>query len=617
VGPQAASATIKTVRFTVSAPYGTAVGLSMAENIPTGGEFLLRETGHTRIMAPEHFSAEQKAYYDTAIKFSRNEVLPRSAQIERKDFALLRELLKKAGELGLLGIDIPEAYGGLGLDKTTSMMVAEAKTLHGSWSVTFGGHTGIGSLPMVWYGTPAQKEKYLPRVATGETICAYALTESVSGSDALGAKTKAVKSADGKHWILNGSKQFISNAGFADLFIVFAKVDGEKFSAFIVERNTPGLIVGPEEHKMGLRGSSTCPLVFEDAKVPIENLLGDIGKGHKIAFNILNLGRLKLGAGVLGGMKLQIANAFAYARDRKQFDTPIVRFGLIREKLARMATVLYATESMAYRTSGLIDARLLNADKNAPDYDAKTQGAIEEYAIESSILKVFGSEALGLITDDAVQIHGGYGYIEEFPVERAYRDARINRIFEGTNEINRMLITGMLLKRTMKGELPVFDYAATVTEELDTKTLPKAKGQDALSAETLAAEYLKRMALFALKVAAEAFGLELEKQQLVLAAIADVMMDAFALDSMITRTRQVAAAGTPDPARVAMIRLFANQAHTRSFDAARRALTSSKAPQLVEKLAQLQVFLPHSYAELVETVAGAVEKASGYPFPIS
>jgi alkylation response protein AidB-like acyl-CoA dehydrogenase len=567
-------------------------------------------------MAPEHFSAEQKAYYETALKFSRNEVMPRSAQIEKKDFALLRELMLKAGEIGLLSIDIPEAYGGLGLDKTTSMMVAEAKTLHGSWSITFGGHVGIGSLPMVWYGTHAQKEKYLPKVATGEWICAYALTESVSGSDALGARTKAVKSADGKHWVLNGSKQFISNAGFADLFIVFAKVDGDKFTAFIVERNTPGLTVGPEEHKMGLRGSSTCPLVFEDAKVPVENLLGEIGKGHKIAFNILNLGRLKLGGSVLGGMRLVLGNALAYARDRKQFDTPILRFGLIREKLARMAGALYATESMAYRTSGLIDARLLGADKNAPDYDAKTQAAIEEYAIESSILKVFGSEANGLICDDAVQIHGGYGYIEEFPVERAYRDTRINRIFEGTNEINRMLITGMLLKRTMKGELPVFDYAATVAEEIDAKTLPKPKGQDALSAEAHAAECLKRMALYALKIAAETFGLELDKQQLVLSAISDVMIDAYALDSMVTRTRQAAAGAVLDPTRVAIVRLFANQAHVRSFDAARRAVCSSKAPQAVEKLAQLVMFQPYSYAELVETVAAAVEKSSGYPFPI-
>jgi len=589
----------------------------MADSNPTGGEFLLREVGHSRIVAPEHFSAEQKAYYETAFAFSRNEVLPKSAQIEGKDFGLLKDLLKKAGEIGLLGIEIPEEYGGLGLGVTTSCLVAEAKTLHGSWSVTFGGHTGIGSLPMVWYGTAAQKEKYLPKVASGEWVCAYALTESVSGSDALGARTKAVKSADGKHWILNGSKQFITNAGFADLFMVFAKVDGEKFTCFIVERNTPGLVVGPEEHKMGLRGSSTCPLVFEDAKVPVENVLGEIGKGHKIAFNVLNHGRLKLGVGVLGGMKLQLTNVVAYAKDRKQFSTPIVQFGLTREKLARMAVAIYATESMAYRTSGLIDSKLEHEDKKAPDHDAKVQKAIEEFAIESSILKVFGSEALALVTDDAVQIHGGYGYIEEYPVERAYRDARINRIFEGTNEINRMLITGMLLKRTMKGELPVFDVASTVAEELEAKSLPKAKGNDALSNETLSAEHLKRMALFSLKIATETFGLELEKHQVVLSAIADIMMDSFALDSMITRTRQVAVGGALDPVRVAMIRLFTAQAQLRSFEAARRVLTTAGKGAAIEKLKALLGFSEQSYQELVETVAAAVEAKGGYPFSLA
>ncbi|MBK7858192.1 MAG: acyl-CoA dehydrogenase family protein [Archangiaceae bacterium] len=591
--------------------------LSMADSNPTGGEFLLRDVGQTRIMAPEQLSAEQKAYWETAHRFSRTEVLPKSAQLEKKDFGLMRDLLKKAGEIGLLGIEIPEAYGGLGLGVTTSCLVAEAKTLYGSWSVTFGGHTGIGSLPMVWYGTPAQKEKYLPRVATGECVCAYALTESVSGSDALGARTKAVKSADGKHWVLNGSKQFITNAGFADLFMVFAKVDGEKFTCFIVERGTPGLTVGPEEHKMGLRGSSTCPLVFEDARVPIDNVLGEIGKGHKIAFNVLNHGRLKLGVGVLGGMKLQLEHVVAYARDRKQFSTPIVKFGLIREKLARMAVATYATESMAYRTAGLIDARMEGEDKNAADHDAKTQAAIEQYAIEASILKVFGSEALGLVSDDAVQIHGGYGYIEEYPVERAYRDARINRIFEGTNEINRMLITGMLLKRTMKGELPTFDVAGTIAEELDSKALPKARGNDALALEALAAEYLKRIALYCLKAAAETFGLELEKQQVVLSSLSDLIMDVFALDSMITRTRQATSAGTLDATRVAIIRLFSNQAHARGFESARRVLTTSGKADAIGKLQALQLFNTHSHGELLETVASAVESAGGYPFPIA
>jgi alkylation response protein AidB-like acyl-CoA dehydrogenase len=298
---------------------------------PRGGEFLVQEVGSRRIMSTEQFTEEQRQYYNTAQQFSKQEVLPRAEQIEKKDNALLRELLRKAGETGLLMIDIPVANGGLGLDKTTSMLVAEAKTMNGSWSVTFGGHTGIGSLPIIWFGNDAQKAKYLPKIATAEWVAAYALTESGSGSDALGAKTSAKKSADGKHWLLNGSKQFITNAGFADVFIVFAKVDGDKFTGFIVDRGTPGFTIGAEEHKMGIRGSSTCSLVFEDAKVPVENLLGEIGKGHKIAFNILNVGRLKLGVGVLGAMKLQLANTLAYASERKQFNTPLVRFGLIRE----------------------------------------------------------------------------------------------------------------------------------------------------------------------------------------------------------------------------------------------------------------------------------------------
>jgi alkylation response protein AidB-like acyl-CoA dehydrogenase len=314
----------------------------MQPSLSTGGDFLIREIGSTALMCPERFSDDQRQYFETAQRFSRNEVLPKADQIERKSPGLLRELLLKAGELGLLMIDIPSAHGGLGLAKTTSMLVSEALAMQGSWSVTFTGHTCIGTLPIVWFGTPTQKAKFLPKMATGEWVGAYALTESGSGSDALGAKTTAVKSSDGRHWILNGSKQFITNAAFADVFIVFAKVEGEKFTAFIVERGTPGLSIGPEEHKMGIRGSSTCPVIFEDAKVPVENLLGEIGKGHKIAFNILNVGRLKLGVGVVGGMKLQLSHAVAYAAERKQFGTPILKFGLIREKIARAAGLIYA-----------------------------------------------------------------------------------------------------------------------------------------------------------------------------------------------------------------------------------------------------------------------------------
>ena len=572
-------------------------------------------------MAPEHFTGEQRAYYETAQRFSREEVLPRAAQLEKRDYALMRELLRKAGELGLLMIDFPESVGGLGLDKTTSCLVAEAKSLLGSWSVTFGGHTGIGSLPIVWFGTAGQKEKYLPRLASAEWVAAYALTESGSGSDALGAKTRAVKSADGKHWVLNGSKQFITNAGFADVFIVFAKVDGDKFTGFIVDRDTPGLTIGPEEHKMGIRGSSTCPLIFEDARVPVENLLGEIGKGHKIAFNILNMGRLKLGVGVLGGMKMQLKNATAYAQERKQFHTPIAQFGLIREKLARMATATYAVESMAYRTSGLIDDRLAGEDRASPDYDARVIAAIEEFAIEASILKVMGSESHWSLVDDGVQIHGGYGYIEEFPVERAFRDARINRVFEGTNEINRLLITGMLLKRAMKAGLPVFDFAQAVDQELSGHSLPKPRGSDGLSDEAHAAELLKRMAAWGLKVAAETFGLELEKHQAVMARVSDIAMDAFALDTIVTRTRQVAAGGNVDPVRQAMVRQFANRAHARSQEALRGVLAASckgeVLAQQLEKAAQLSVFLPHDPDALTETIVQGVIAAGGYPFALS
>lgn len=585
--------------------------------LPTGGAFLLQEVGSQRIVTPELFTEDQRLYLKTALQFMREQVLTQSDRIEAKDPALLRELLRRAGELGLLMVDIPEAYGGLGLDKTTSLVLAEAMGAQASWSVTFGAHTGIGTLPIVWFGNEAQKAKYLPKLAVAEWVAAYALTEQGSGSDALGAKTKAVLSADGKHYVLNGSKLYITNSAFADVFVVFAKVNGDRFTGFIVERNTPGFTVGPEEHKMGIRGSSTCPLFFEDARVPVENVLGEVGRGHKIAFNILNYGRLKLGAGVIGPMKYQLENALRFAQERKQFGTPIARFPLTREKLARMATLTYALETMTYRTAGLVDARLSGRDRQAKDHDAHVIAAIEEYAIESSIMKVFGSEALGQLVDDAVQIHGGAGYIEEYPVERAYRDARINRIFEGTNEINRMLITGLLLKRSVKSELPLLAVAQSVEDELTQGTLPRAHREDALAAEEQAAECLKRLALYGLKVAAETFGTELEQHQEVLAGLSDVVMDAFALDSMVTRTRQAASNGTLDATRVAMTRLYGMDATVRSFDRARRALCGSAQGEALQKhlarVAPLQLFTPYNPAELREVVVKALEQAGGYP----
>ncbi len=586
-----------------------------------GGGFLLEEVGRRRITTPESLSEEQRLYFKTALQFCREQVLPKAAAIEAKDNTLLKSLVRQAGELGLLGLDLPEAYGGLQAEKTTSMLVADANGLNGSWSVTFSAHTGIGTLPIAWFGTAEQKRKWLPGLATGEMVAAYALTEQGSGSDALGAKTKAVKSADGKWWVLNGSKLYITNAAFADVFIVFAKVDGDKFTGFVVERGAPGFSVGPEEHKMGIRGSSTCPLYFEDARIPVENVLGEIGKGHKIAFNILNLGRLKLGAAVLGGMKHQLESAVRFGAERKQFNTPIGKFPLLREKFARMAGAIYAVESMCYRTSGLIDAALANHDRSAADYDAMTIAAIEEFAVEASILKVAGSEALGLVVDDAVQIHGGAGFIEDYPVERAYRDARINRIFEGTNEINRMLVTGMLLKRAAKGVLPLFAHAEAVERALAAKSGPVPVGRDALATAAQTADTLKWLAVVALKAAVEAFGTDQEKHQEVLGTVSDIVIDAYAVDSMVTRTRQAAGAGGPDPVRVAMTTAYAVEAHARGTDRARRALCAcaegAALEQQLARIAPLIQFRPYAPATLRETVVAAIETAGGYPAAVT
>lgn len=590
-------------------------------DVPTGGgSFLISTLGATPVMSNEQFTEEQRAYYQTADKFVKGEIMPRAEAIEAKDPALLRSLLKKAGDLGLTAVGVPEAYGGLGADETTSMLVSECMVRLGSWSVTFGAHVGIGTLPIVFFGTEEQKQKHLPRLAAADAVAAYALTETGSGSDALGAKAKAVLAPDGKHYLLNGGKQFITNAAIADVFVVFAKIDGAQFTGFIVERGTPGLTVGPEEHKMGIRGSSTCALTFEECRVPVENLLGEPGRGHKIAFNILNVGRLKLGVGALGGSKVSLERAVAYAKDRRQFQTPIVEFGLIREKLARMAAATYAVESMAYRTTGLVDERLKGLDHRSPDFHRRhVLEAIEEYAVEASILKVFGSEAVSMCADEAVQIHGGYGFIEEYPVERAYRDVRINRIFEGTNEINRMLITGMLLKRAMKGQIALLDFAMAVEQELDHQTLPGAPAGP-LGPQVRAAEWLKRLAVYSLKVAAESYGPEIEKHQEVLASTADIVMEAYAVDSMVARTLQVAGAGAPDPVRVAMCQLYAQGAHLRGYDRARTVLCASASGDDLRKhlarTAQLYEYVPYNTEALREQIVPAVVEQGGYPFPI-
>jgi alkylation response protein AidB-like acyl-CoA dehydrogenase len=571
-----------------------------------GGAFLFTSAGQGPLFTAESLTGDQRAYFTAMRQFTEREVIPNIERLEKKDLALLRDLLRKAGDLGLLLAEIPEAYGGLQLDVTTAMLMSEATSLFGSWSVTVGCHTGIGTLPIVHFGTEAQKKKYLPRLATAEWVAAYALTEPTSGSDALGAKTSARLSPDGSFYSLSGAKQFITNAGIADVFVVFAKIDGDKFTAFIVERSAPGLTVGPEEHKMGIRGSSTCPLFFEDCRVPVENVLGEIGKGHRIAFNILNLGRLKLGVGSVGGSRNILGEALRYVRERQQFGKALIEFALIREKLARAAAAIHALESMAYRTTGMIDARI--AALARADRPSSVIQAVEEYSIEASILKVMGSETLGAVVDEALQMHGGYGYIEGSHIERAYRDVRINRLYEGTNEINRMLISGMLLKRASKGQLPLAEALATLEQ-------PLASFDGPLAAQRGAAEQLKRLGLFALKLAIERFGPEIESRQEVLAATADVVSEAFALDSAVARTLKVE---PQSRLRQALVNLHAFEALPRSVVRARTAICcclegSALAAALaqVEDLGRSPAIDPSAEREVI---VEAMLAAGGYPF---
>ncbi|HJT52596.1 MAG TPA: acyl-CoA dehydrogenase family protein [Candidatus Angelobacter sp.] len=504
-----------------------------------GGSFLIEEHTTEQVFTLEDLSEEHQQIVQTTQDFARNEILPNAEKIEHKEFAVTRELIRKACEIGIGNVDIPEAYGGSDMDKIASAIIAEHISVNGSFSVAFGGHVGIGTLPIVYFGTPDQKQKYLPRLASGEWIAAYALSESTSASDAMNPRTKAVLSPDGKEWILNGEKMWITNGGFADVFIIFAKVDGEKFSAFIVERNSPGFQNGAEEKKMGIRGSSTTPIILNDCRIPKENLLGEIGKGHVIAFNTLNIGRYKLGAGVVGGARNALNNAVAYAKQRKAFGKTLSEFGLIKEKIANMATSIFTGEAMSYRTVGMIDAAMAEIDKNSPDVYKQTAKNIEEYAVECSILKVFGSEMLDYVVDETVQIYGGYGFVEEYPAERAYRDSRVNRIFEGTNEINRMIITGWLLKRAMSGQLALMPAIKKLMDEIMSGPSTGETLEGALSAERALVANAKKVALMLAGAASQKYMMAIADQQEILAAIADMVIDIFAMDSVVLRTQKL------------------------------------------------------------------------------
>ncbi|MDG5471735.1 acyl-CoA dehydrogenase family protein [Jeotgalibacillus sp. ET6] len=502
-----------------------------------GGSFLIEDIEANRMFTPEDYTDEQKMIAKTTEDYVLNEVVPQVEHIENHEFDRSVKLLKSAGDLGLLGADVPEEYGGLGLDKVSSALIAERMSRAGGFSITHGAHVGIGSLPIVLFGNEDQKQKYLPALATGEKIAAYALTEPGSGSDALGAKTVAKLNEAGTHYVLNGEKQWITNAGFADVFVVYAKIDGEHFSTFIVERDFPGVSVGAEEKKMGIKSSSTRTLILSDAEVPVENLLGDAGKGHIIAFNILNIGRYKLGVGTVGASKRALELAVKYTNERQQFKTPISSFNLTKEKLATMGAKLYATESSVYRTVGLFEDRMSQLSDEEIKNGTEVAKSIAEYAIECSLNKVFGTETLDYIADEAVQLHGGYGFMQEYEVERIYRDSRINRIFEGTNEINRLLVPGTYLRKAMKGELPLFQKAQALQEELMTM-MPEEISDEPLAQEAYLVKNAKKIGLLAAGLAAQKYGKALEAEQEVLVNIADIVSLAYAMESALLRTQK-------------------------------------------------------------------------------
>jgi alkylation response protein AidB-like acyl-CoA dehydrogenase len=558
------------------------------KRIVQGGAFLIEERTPEEIFTPEDFTEEHRMIADTTRQFVDNEVIPRIDELEKKDWKLARELVSKAADLGLIGANIPEEYGGLGLDQTSGALVGENIGRSASFATTLGAESGIGLLPIIYFGTEAAKQKYLPKIATGELITAYALTEAGSGSDAMAAKATAKLSADGTHYILNGEKMFITNGGFADIFIVFAKVDGDKFSAFIVEKQD-GVSPGAEEHKMGIKGSSTTPLVLSDAKAPVENLLGEVGKGHKIAFNILNIGRFKLGAMCIGGMKLMVHEAVRYANERHQFGKSISSFGAIKAKLGEMAIRTWVGEAMIYRTLGMIEAAI----SDTADPDAKLK-AIEEYSAECSIIKVALSEYCDYVADEMVQIYGGYGYSADYPAERAYRDSRINRIFEGTNEINRMLIPGRLMKSALSGKLALLPAAQALMDEILTPQMASFDDdENVLAAEAKLAKNAKKVALMTLGTAAQKYMMALGDQQEILLGIADIIMDAYAMESAILRAQKLAASQGEDAAAryIDMTRVFCNDAVERIEASAKNTLAGmSEGDELRTLLAALRRF---------------------------
>jgi alkylation response protein AidB-like acyl-CoA dehydrogenase len=596
---------------------------SLPRTASRGGSFLVESCTPEDVFSPAELADDQKLIGQTAEEFVRKEVVPLIPDLEQHKPGLMPELLKKAGEIGLLGGGVPEEYGGTGLNKVSSVELAEKLSAYASFGISCGSHSGIGTLPIVFFGTPEQKKKYLPLLATGEKLAAYCLSEPQAGSDAQNSRTRAVLSPDGGHWILNGQKMWITNGGFADVYIVFAKVDGEKFSCFIVERGFPGFSAGAEEKKMGLRGSSTTALFFENCQVPRENLLHEIGRGHIVAFNILNAGRFSLGAYCTGGAKGALETASKYAKERFAFGKPIGAFGLIREKLAEMAIRIFAVESMSYRSAGLMDRAIAAAGEDA-DKSLQSMRVFEEFAIESSISKVYGSELLDFVVDEAVQIFGGYGFHEDYPVARAYRDSRVNRIFEGTNEINRMLIVQMLMKRAISGTLPLLQAGAKLREEIMAGPSFEEPPSGPWVDEERILAGVKKAFLLAAGAALEKHRDRLADHQEIVAALSNIVMECYAMESSLRRVQKAEASHGPQSSSAIIsvmgdaARVFVNDAADRVEIGARKALAAIlEGDMLRTQLAVLRRFLKREPADTValrEHICAAVQAVDGYPF---
>ncbi|MCH7763148.1 MAG: acyl-CoA dehydrogenase family protein [Candidatus Marinimicrobia bacterium] len=584
----------------------------------SGGNFLVNPITEASVFSREDFTEEHREIYAMVKEFDIERILAQKDEIEKFDKELSLSLIKEMGELGLLGIDIPEKYGGMELDKVTSAIVAEALVYSPSFAVTWSVQTGIGSLPIVWFGTPEQKAKYLPKIVTGEIICAYGLTEPSAGSDALAGKTTAILSEDGKHYLLNGEKIFITNGGWADVFIIFAQVDGNKFSAFIVDRNTEGFSIGAEEKKMGMKGSSTTSLVFQNAKVPAENLLYKVGKGATIAFNVLNVGRFKLGASAVGGSKNVIKAAAEYANERRAFGKPIAQFDAIIKKIADMTVRTFAADSMVYRTIGLFQKEIDALDKSDPDYYIQSAETMEKYVIETSMVKVYGSETSHFVINEGLQIFGGYGYLEEFHLASAYRDDRINQIWEGTNEINRQIITGYMMKKALMDELPIRDAISAIDHFMSNSKLENNSGPLAKECETI--ETGKRLALYIFNEALNKFGQDLKHEQQITEMLADIFTDLYTAESTVVRAKKILEDDNHNQAVCSIAKIYTAEMVLRLLNMSLTALNGiyggKTTPAVIDQLRQFQgrMMMQTDIINLKRNVAHTIYNHNGYPF---